>query len=64
MYASTILIYSGPITYISIWILYFIVTIFFDISEQIKNALFIYALIPFGAVTQSAIGSLFYLLGL
>lgn len=58
MLLGEILIYSGPITYILVWIIYLIIVLFFDISNGLKYVLFTYALVPWGAIFQSGLGYL------
>jgi hypothetical protein len=59
---STILLYSGPIGYLLVWILYFIVTRLFSLSESIKNIFFVYAIVPWGCVCLSGSGALLAIL--
>jgi hypothetical protein len=52
------LIYAGPVGYITVWILYFMITMSCDLPEFQKNIFFIYTLVPWGAVCTSSIGYL------
>ena len=60
---STVLMYSGPVGYVLVWILYFIITTFFELSEKAKNIFFIYAVVPWGGVCTTGCGYIVWALG-
>lgn len=53
---GNILLYAGPIGYITIWILYFIITNTCELTIWQKKLFFLYALIPWGAICTSGTG--------
>ncbi len=59
---SEILIYSGPITYIAVWIIFIIINILFTLDSITYNIFLIYAICPVGAIIQSGLGFLLQLL--
>ena len=61
---STLLINSGPITYIGTWLLVIIILIFFNISYTVKITLLSYALLPIGSICQSLLGYILLYIGL
>lgn len=63
MLLSKIIILSGPITYILMWVIYFIVVWFFNPSDKLKYALLVYAIAPVGAIFNTFFGGIIWLLG-
>lgn len=61
---SKILISSGPITYIGVWVIVIVLLLFFNLSYAVKTALISYAMLPVGSICQSVLGYLLFYLGL
>jgi hypothetical protein len=57
------LVYSGVITYLLFWAMYFFVTRTQNICETERKAMFIYCLVPWGPVLQSGAGGIITMLG-
>lgn len=53
---SDILMYGGVIGYVVVWILYGLSVALFTLSEPIRTAFFIYALVPWGACAATISG--------
>lgn len=60
---SDILMYGGVVGYVVVWVLYGISISLFTLSEPIRTAFFIYALVPWGVCTATVGGVLLKLVG-
>lgn len=61
---STILIASGPATYLAVWVIVLLIIFFTDLPKAAQYALIAYAIVPIGPIVQSGLGSLLYLFGM
>lgn len=59
---SDVLIASGPITYIGIWVIVLLILIFLDLPDSVQHGLIIYAAVPIGSVCQTCAGWLLSLI--
>lgn len=50
------LVWSGPVTYIGVWVIIIILLVLFEFSDTTKAALIAYAVMPVGAISQSCCG--------
>jgi hypothetical protein len=64
MIISELLIWSGPTTYILVWIIVLLLLLIYDLSAIQKTILLTYAIVPIGSITQSAAGCLLSVMGL
>lgn len=56
MVLSNILMGTGVVTYVIGWIIYFIVSLLIKLSPAASTSLFVYALVPWTAVTAGSAG--------
>lgn len=63
-YLSDWLIWSGPVTYISAWVIILIMLVMFEFSDAMKVALITYAIMPVGAISQTGSGYVLACFGL
>ncbi len=61
---SDVLIASGPVTYVSCWIVVILIIIVYKPSAEVKTGLITYAVLPVGAVCQSGLGACLSFIGL
>lgn len=64
MSISDWLIWSGPVTYVGVWVVILIMLITFEFSDSAKLALIGYAVLPVGAICQSGLGVVLSCIGL
>jgi len=57
MKVSDLLIASGPFGYICDWIIVLTILYIYRVSPQVQTALIVYAIIPFGSICQSVLGT-------
>lgn len=60
---SDLIMASGPITYIGVWIIVIFLLICYDWSETAQATMITYAALPIGPIVQSGTGYILYLCG-